>query len=115
MSLRSLRHLFEPKRLLWVGPADSAAPWAELAESNLWDAGFTGPIHALRSTGRAPEDARIDDLAAMNGEPFLAVVCLPQVGPVLLLEELAAAGCRAAVLIGGGSGAVTLDGEQHKA
>lgn len=116
MSLRSLRHLFEPKRLLWVGPVDTAAPWAELAENNLWDAGFKGPIHALRSTGRAPEETRIASLANLSkGETFLAVVCLPQTDPVGLLEGLAASGCRAAVIIGGGTGTVTLNGEQTKA
>ena len=65
MSLRSLRHLFEPERILWVGPEGEPPRWARIAEANLWDAGFEGPIQALRSTGRAPAEARIETLAGL--------------------------------------------------
>ena len=44
MSVRSLRHLFEPERILWIGPAGAGAAGSRLAEANLWDAGFTGAI-----------------------------------------------------------------------
>ena len=55
MSLRSLRHLFEPERHP-LGRPDRRRRRAgsQIAEANLWDAGFTGTIQALRSTGRAP-------------------------------------------------------------
>jgi acetyltransferase len=103
LTVRSLRHLFEPERILWVGPDGPVARWALTAEANLWDAGFARPIFALRSTGRAPEEARIESLSALPpGGPCLAVICLPQPEPTRLLAELAALGCRAAVIIGGG-------------
>ena len=89
MSLRSLRHLFEPERILWVGPEGEAARWAQIAEANLWDAGFQGPIQALRSTGRAPAEACLETLAGLAPEPRLAVVCLPQADLPALLGELA--------------------------
>jgi hypothetical protein len=66
MSLRSLRHLFEPERILWIGPEGQPPRWAEIAEANLWDADFAGPILALRSTGRAPAEARVPALARIS-------------------------------------------------
>ena len=78
MSLRSLRHLFEPERILWVGSPGEPPRWAQIAEANLWDAGFKRPIRALRSTGRAPAEACLETLAGLAPEPRLAVVCLPQ-------------------------------------
>jgi acetyltransferase len=115
MSLRSLRHLFEPERVLWVGPQGDAPRWAQIAEANLWDAGFPGPILALRSTGRAPAEARLESLAGLAPEPRLAVVCLPQADLPALLAELAACSCRAVALVGGGSRETDLDGEQARA
>ena len=95
MSLRSLGHLFEPERILWVGPDGPAARWVRIAEANLWDAGFAGTIHALRSTGRAPEAARLDRLAPLAQEPCLAIVCLPQADLPALIDGLAGIGSRA--------------------
>ncbi len=115
MSLRNLRHLFEPERILWVGPEGEPAGWARIAEANLWDAGFKGSIQALRSTGRAPAEARIETLAGLPAEPRLAAVVLPQTDLPLLLRELADCGCRAVALVGGGTGAAALDGEQAAA
>lgn len=115
MSLRSLRHLFEPERILWVGPVGEPALWARIAEANLWDAGFPGQIQAVRSTGRAPAAACLDGVAGLPAEARLGVVCLPQADLPTLLEELAACGCRAVALIGGGIGAAALNGEQVRA
>ena len=112
MSLRSLRHLFEPERVLWVGPVGEPPGWARIAEGNLWDAGFPGTIHALRSTGRAPEDSRIDGIAVLPAEPRQAVVCLPQEDLAALLGELAACGCRVVILVGGGVGTAAHDAAQ---
>lgn len=115
MSVRSLRHLFEPERLLWVGPSGPSARWVELAENHLWEAGFKGRIHAWRSRSRAPEAARIESPAALAGKAFLGIVCLPQDDLVRLLHDLAAAGCRAMVIVGGGSETMAIAGEQAKA
>lgn len=115
MSLRSLRHLFEPERILWVGPEGEPARWAQIAEANLWDAGFNGPIRALRSTGRAPAEARLEALTGLAPEPRLAVACLPQADLPALLGQLAACGCRAVTLVGGGVGACALDDERAHA
>ncbi len=109
MSLRSLRHLFEPERILWVGPHGPPARWVPIAEANLWDAGFVGTIHSLRSTGRAPEAARIEELAPLAEAPCLAIVCLPQADLPTLVDELATIGSRAIVMIGGGVGPGALD------
>src|SRR4051812_17834759 len=115
MSVRNLRHLFEPERILWIGPAQAPAPWVRLAEANLWDHGFMGPIKALRSTGRAPGEACIASLADMEVEAHLAVVCLPQENLPELLTALADRGCRAVNLVGGGAASYTLDAEQARA
>ena len=115
MSLRSLGHLFEPERILWVGPDGPAARWVRIAEANLWDAGFAGTIHALHSTGRAPEASRLDRLAPLAQEPCLAIVCLPQADLPALIDGLAGIGSRAVVVIGGGAGPVALDAGQARA
>src|SRR3954470_16744542 len=115
MSVRSLRHLFEPERILWIGPVHEPAPWVRLAEANLWDHGFKGPIRALRSTGRAPAEARLASLADVPAEACLAVVCLPQENLPELLTALSDRGCRAVNLVGGGAAAHTLDAGQARA
>jgi acetyltransferase len=115
MSLRSLQHLFEPERVLWVGPLGEPAPWVRIAEANLWAAGFAGQIRAVRTTGEAPAEARVADLRDLVAEPRLAVACLPQADLPGLLGELAGCGCRVVILIGGGAGAAALDGERARA
>ena len=67
MSLRSLPHLFEPERILWVGREGPAPRWIQIAEANLWGAGFKGPIQAMRSTGRAPAEACLETFAGLSG------------------------------------------------
>ncbi len=108
MSLRRLQHLLEPDDILWVGPSGDPAPWAAIAEANLWDAGFAGTVRALRSTGPAPADARVGDPAALDPIPRLAVVCLPQDDLSALIGTLGQRGCRAISLIGGGIGRAAL-------
>ena len=115
MSLRNLQHLFEPERILWIGPVGEPAPWARIAEANLWAGGFAGEIRALRSTGDAPAEAQLTSLQDIPAEPRLAVVCLPQADLPALLGELAACGCRVVVLIGGGAGPAALDGDGARA
>ena len=115
MSVRNLRHLFEPTRILWVGPDQEPAPWARLAEANLWGHGFAGRISSLRSTGHAPAEARIETLADLPVEASLGVVCLPQADLPELLAALADRGCRAVNLIGGGDARFSLDAEQARA
>ena len=115
MTVRSLRQLFEPTRILWVGPDQEPAPWARLAEANLWGHGFQGRILALRSTGHAPVEARIDTLAEVDIEASLGVVCLPQADLPELLAALADRGCRAVNLVGGGTARFSLDAEQARA
>ena len=58
---------------------------------------------ALRSTGRAPAEARLASLADVPAEAFLAVVCLPQENLPELLTALSDRGCRAVNLVGGGA------------
>ena len=115
MTVRSLRQLFEPTRILWVGPDQEPAPWARLAEANLWGHGFQGRILSLRSTGHAPVEARIDTLAEVDIEASLGVVCLPQADLPELLAALADRGCRAVNLVGGGTARFSLDAEQARA
>lgn len=114
MSVRSLQQLFEPERIVWVGPDGPAARWAATAEANLWDAGFARPVVAVRSTGRAPQECRAESVAGIPAQPGLAVVCLPQPALPPLLAELAQVGCRAVVLIGG-TGAARLATEELRA
>lgn len=115
MTLRSLQHLFEPERILWVGPVGQTAPWAGVAERNLFDTGFQGQLHALNSTGAAPEEQRLGDLDEYRAGPCLAVVCLPQADLPALIDALGAKGCRAAFLLGGGKAPYDLDHDTCRA
>ena len=108
MTVRSLQQLFDPERIVWVGPVGPMARWVATAEDNLWRGGFEGPITAVRTTGRAPAECRTASPAGLPSAPGAAVVCLPQTDLAVTLDELAGIGCRAAVLIGG-TGASALD------
>ncbi|MFO1039331.1 MAG: GNAT family N-acetyltransferase [Geminicoccaceae bacterium] len=101
MSVHSLRHLVDPKAIVWIGPDGPAPDWAMQVETNLFNSGFAGRVLAIGSIGPAPEHARRADPGALDCGPFLAVVCLPQPDPITLLEQLAEASCRAMVLVGG--------------
>lgn len=115
VTVRSLKQLFEPERIVWVGPVGPVPRWGRAAEANLWSSGFKGTISALRSTGLAPAEARIDSPKALPGAPFLGVICLPQPELPQLLEDLAAGGCQVVIIIGGGSGPFMLDPDRREA
>ncbi|MFO1073526.1 MAG: GNAT family N-acetyltransferase [Geminicoccaceae bacterium] len=113
--MRSLQQLFDPERIVWVGPEDPASGCAATAERTLWQSGCRRPITAVRSTGVAAAEHRASSIAALAYGPGLAVVCLPQADLVATLGEITAIGCRAVILIGTGAGASALDAEAMRA
>ena len=115
MSVRSLQQLFDPERILWVGPVEPAGSWAATAERMLWQSGCKRPITVVQSTGQTASEHRAATIVAAPPGPGLAVICLPQADIEASLAEAAGIGCRAAVLIGTGAGASTLDAEQMHA
>lgn len=102
MSMRSLRQLVMPERILAVAPVGERPAWAVRAERNLFAGRGADERHALGTVGEAPPELVISDLARHPPGPFLALICLPQPEPAALLARLQQAGCRAAILIGGG-------------
>ena len=108
MTVRTLKQLVVPERVVAVAPVGATPGWARQLERNLFRGGFAGERLTLGTVGEAPAEAVLAGPEALDGRPFLALIALPQPEPVLLLERLQACGCRVAILIGGGIGPLTL-------
>jgi acetyltransferase len=111
LTVRSPQQLFDPERIVWVGPDGQLPRWAMTAEHNLWAGGFKRPIAAVRSTGSAPEASRRGSIAELTSQPGLGLVCLPQADLAAVLRDLVGVGCRAVILIGAGTGTSALDAQ----
>ena len=118
MSVRGLKQLVVPDRVVFVAPAGGAAPaWARAAERNLFAGSFAGERLALGTVGEAPAGAVLSGVEALpvGGRPFLALVALPQPDPAGLIERLHARGCRGALLVGAGIGPLAVGAEARRA
>lgn len=105
LSLRGLRQLVAPERVVAVAPEGGVRPdWARLAERNLFAGRFAGPRLTVGTTGEAPAGAVVAAVEDLAPGPFLALIALPQPDPAGLLRRLHGRGCRAAVLVGAGAG-----------
>ena len=101
--------------MLWVGPVGTPPRWAALAEANLWNAGFAGPIHAVAQhrpgTRRRPGSTTLRPLTLHRSWAWSACRSRSRCS-CLSSWPTAAAG---PVIIGGGAAPGTLTGEQTQA
>ena len=116
MSLRSLRHLFEPERILWVGPEGPVARWVhDRGEPISGTRASSGPsIPCAAPVGRPRRRGSTGWRSWPRTLASRSCACRRPICPALL-DDLAAVGGRAIVVIGGGAGPVALDAEQARA
>ena len=105
MTIRNLETLLEPRSVAVVGAdADPGSPGG-LALANIVAGGFPGPVWPVAPAGGTllglPACPRVADLP---DAPDLAVVAVPAAEVAGAVAELAARGCRRAVVVTGGLG-----------
>jgi acetyltransferase len=117
VSVRGLKQLVVPDRVIFVAPDGGAPAWARTAERNLFAGRFAGERLALGTLGEAPAAAVLPGVDALpvGGRLFLALVALPQPDPAGLIGRLHARGCRGVLLLGAGIGPMALDAEARRA
>lgn len=103
MTMRNLDALFAPRSIALIGASREAGSVGQVITRNLLAGGFQGPIrlvnpHEREIEGR-PVWARVADLPE---GPDLAVIATPAETAPGLISELAARGCRAAIVISAG-------------
>jgi acetyltransferase len=103
MSVRNLDSLFDPASVAVIGASTRPASVGATVWRNLTRGGFKGPLYAVNpkhaSLDGRPCHARVADLP---GAPELAVICTPPATVAGLVNELAAKGTRAAVVLSAG-------------
>ena len=100
MSTHQLKPLFKPRSIALAGASARAGSLGRAVLDNMRRAGFAGPIYLIN-----PRHAHIDgapcyaDVAALPETPDLLVVVAPRGAVAQLVEEAAARGVQAAVVI----------------
>ena len=103
MSIRHLDHLFDPASVAVIGASQRPGSVGATVWRNLHGGGFKGRCFAVNprhsSFDGEPVYARVADLPEV---PELAILCTPPATVAGLIEELGAAGTRAAVVLTAG-------------
>jgi acetyltransferase len=109
MSIRNLKHLFEPKSVAVIGASNKRHSVGATVLQNLVIGGFAGPIMPVNpkyvNDGLAGLEvyARV---AQLPSTPQLAVICTPPKTVPGLISELGARGTKAAIVLTAGLSAV---------
>ena len=105
MTTRNLEALFAPAAIALIGASNVAGTVGAVLARNLMESGFKGPVLAVNPHERAIRSAlSYHDIASLPVTPDLAVIATPPPTVPGLVAELAARGCRAAVVITAGFG-----------
>jgi acetyltransferase len=103
MTTRNLDALFEPSAIAVIGASNRPGSVGAVLARNLLESGFAGPVMAVNPHETAIRStlahARVADLPVT---PDLAAIATPPATVPGLIGELAAKGCRAAVVITAG-------------
>ena len=100
MTTHHLKHLFRPRSLALAGASPRPGSLGRAVLDNIRNAGFAGPIYLLN-----PRHAEIEGLAChatiadLPATPDLLVVAAPREAVLQLVEEAAARGVPAAIVI----------------
>jgi acetyltransferase len=114
MSIRNLDRMFAPKSVALIGASPKPGSVGNVLARNLFDGGFAGPVLPVNPKHRAVEGVyAYPDIAALPQVPDLAVICTPPEIVPGTIAELAARGCKAAVVLTAGFG--ELPGDRGKA
>ncbi len=105
MSIRNFDALFHPRSIALVGASNKVRSVGSVVAKNLLTGGFAGPVMLVNPHEREIEGQPVcHSLAALPQCPDLAIVATPARTVPGIVEELAATGCCAAVVISAGLG-----------
>ena len=116
MSVRNLKHLFEPHSIAVIGASGKPHGVGTTVLHNLLEGGFAGPVYPVnpkyKTLAGCDVHARVADLPEV---PELAVICTPPATVPGLIAELGERGTRAAIVLSAGlSGVHDADGRSMK-
>ena len=116
MSTRNLDALFDPKSIALIGASNRPLSVGAVLARNLLGSGFNGPILPVNPHDRSVGSTlSYSDVADLPITPDLAVIATPPPTVPALIAQLAARGCRAAVVITAGFGEAGGDGADLRA
>ena len=105
MTTRNLNYLFKPRSIALIGAGKRPSSVGTVLAHNLFNAGFDGPVMPVNPKHRAIEGVlAYPDVASLPVIPDLAVIATPAATVPGIVEQLAARGTRAAVIISAGFG-----------
>jgi acetyltransferase len=105
MTIRNLDVLFGPKSIALIGASRHERALGAVLARNLFQGGFDGPIMPVNPHGGAIGSVlAYPNVAHLPTVPDLAVIATPPPTVPPLIGELAARGCRAAIVITAGFG-----------
>ncbi len=105
MSIRNLDALFAPGSIAVIGASNKPGTVGAVLASNLFSAGFKGPIMSVNPNEAAVHSTlNYRSVADLPVRPDLAVLATPPATVPALIAELGKAGCRAAVVVTAGFG-----------
>ena len=108
-----LRTLFHPRSVAFIGASNNPNKWGSIILANLINGGFEGPIYPIN-----PQESEIRGLRAyarvadLNETPDLAVIVIPPSAIPPVIDQCAAKGIRAGLVITAGFAEVGNDGKR---
>lgn len=112
---RSLRPLLSPRSVVVIGAGRTGGPGHEVVR-NLLEDGFTGAVHVVnRNATRVLGVPSYASVAEVGGPVDLAVIALPAAQVRATVQECAAAGVRAVVVLSAGLGETGPEGRRAEA
>ena len=112
-NLASIDMLFHPRSVAVVGASADASKLGHRIVRNLVDSGFTGLVFPVHPRGGKILDLTVyRSVAELPPGVSLAVVCVPRQAVFEVLEQTAAAGVQAVVIVSSGFAEVDADGSQ---
>lgn len=113
MSVRNLNYLFHPRSIVLIGASNEVQSVGSVLVSNLFSAGFDGPIDLVSPHHRVIGGIRVyKEIASLPEPADLAVIATPPATVPGIIAELAQKGTRAAVVISAGFSETA--GEEHR-
>lgn len=103
MTTRNLNALFDPGAIALIGASNRPGSVGAVLARNLLESGFKGPVMPVNPQGGAIRSTlAYASVADLPCSPDLAVIATPADGVPAIIANLAARGCRAAVVISAG-------------
>jgi acetyltransferase len=108
MSIRNLKHLFQPKSVAVIGASAKQHSVGATVLKNLVVGGFAGPIMPVNPKYRTLYGLEVySRIKHLPEAPDLAVICTPPITLPGLISELGERGTKAAIVLTAGLGGVT--------